>query len=95
MFPENSMQFLKFLHEILFCVEASGCIDDQNVGIAGEGGGNGVVADSGGVGAVVAGDDRGFEALTPELELFDSGGTESVTGSKDWGQSLLAEVMGK
>ncbi|MFM1942854.1 MAG: hypothetical protein RI897_1836 [Verrucomicrobiota bacterium] len=95
LFSEDAMEFLEFLHEVLFGVEAAGGIDDEGVGIAGGGSADGVVADGGGVGAVGAGDDWGMEAFAPEFELFDGGGAERIAGGEDGYEFLLLEVVGE
>ena len=63
-------------------MQAPGAIDQQHVGAAGAGFGEGVEGEAGGVGFVAAGDDVAAGALAPDLELFDGGGAEGVAGDE-------------
>ena len=74
----DAMQLLQFLHEIVLGVEAAGGVDEQVIGFAGLRGGDSVVRDGGGIGAVSAGDHRHVQALAPEFELLDGRGAKRV-----------------
>ena len=93
-FPgHHAMQFLQFLHQIVFGVHPPRRIDEQVIGFARQRCGDGIVRDGGGVSAVIAGDNRHFQPLAPEFELFDRGGAEGVARGEQRDLSACLEPM--
>ncbi len=70
-------------------MEAAGGVDDEDVGVAGLGGGAGVVERGGGVAALFGFDDLDVGALGPDFELLDGGGAEGVGGAEEDGAALV------
>ena len=83
----DAMQLLQFLHQVVFGVQAARRIDEQIIRLARLRGGDGVMRDGRGVGAVRAGDHCHFEPLAPEFDLLDGGGAKGVAGRQQSGLS--------
>ena len=64
-------------------MQTSGGVDDDDIGLFGESGLEGIEGHGGGVGAHALLDDGDVDALGPEHELLDGGGAEGVGGTED------------
>ena len=81
----HPVQFLQFLHQIALGVLAACRINEKVIGLARQRGGHRVVRDGGRVSAIIAGDDRHIQTLSPEFELLNRGGAEGVAGGEQRG----------
>jgi len=68
-------------------------IDEQVIGFARQRCGDGIVRDGGGVSAVIAGDNRYFQSLAPDFELFNRGGAEGVARGEQRDLSACLKPM--
>ncbi len=92
---EDVADFGEFAHEVLLGVEAACGVDDEDVGVAGEGSFAGVEGDGAGVGVLLVFDDLDAGALGPDGELLDGGGSEGIAGGEDDFFVLGGEVGGE
>lgn len=77
-FLHDLFDFAQFVHESDFVVEAASGVDDDDIGLFGDGGLEGVVGHGGGVGVHALLDDGDTYAVGPKLKLLDGGGAEGV-----------------
>ena len=67
---DNALDLLKLLHEVGLGVKASGSIDDHDIGVTAQGGGDGVECNGAGVGSLTMRDYVHVEAPSPRTELL-------------------------
>ena len=72
--------FCQLPHQVLFCVQSAGCVEDEKVGVSSGGSFAGIEGNGGRVGTGFVFYDLGADALRPDAELLDGGGTVSITG---------------
>ena len=89
----GAFHFFQFHHQVLLVVQAAGGVDDDVVGLAGGGGLQGVEQDGCGIASGFGLDHLGAGALSPDFELLDGGGAESVGGAEQNGLALRAEDL--
>ena len=92
---DDTVDLFEFLHEVVFVVEASGGVADEELSTEAFGFFVAVEADSGGVAVLRAFDEGDLEALGPDLELFDGRGAEGVGGGQDDAVALVVEEVGE
>ena len=78
----------QLVHEVRLGVEAAGGVGDQDVGVAGDGGVEGVEHHRGRVSVGRMGHDLRVRALSPDPQLVDGGGAERVGRRKNDSPSL-------
>ena len=81
-FLHDLLDFAQFVHESDFVVEAASGVDDDDIGLFGDGGLEGVVGHGGGVGVHALLDDGDTYAVGPKLKLLDGGGAEGISSTK-------------
>ena len=94
-FGGGALHFFELGHQIGFGVQASGGIDDDDVGGARLGSGHRVVNDRGGIGAGFLFDDFDAVALRPDFQLLDGGGAKGVRGAEHHAAAFLAKAVGE
>ena len=82
-------------HEVCRGVQATGGVDEHQVGIFGLGALDGVVAHACRIGAALARDHLHVGALRPHLELLDGGGAERVGAAQDDLAASVVRFLGK
>ncbi len=83
LFAGYAAYFLQLLHQIIFGVQPAGGVDDQDVGLTGLAGADGVVDYRSWVGPRLVMDNVHPYPFAPDFELVYSRGPESVRRPKD------------
>ncbi|MNR17457.1 hypothetical protein D3C85_1341180 [compost metagenome] len=78
---DHALHLLDFFHQVQLRRQAAGGVGDDDVDAAGHGSLHRIVADGGGVAALLC-DHGDVVALTPGNQLFAGGSTEGVTGGQ-------------
>ena len=89
------MDFLQFAHQMRLRVQPAGGIDDKDVETARLGPVAGVVGHAGRVAALLILDDLATDALTPDAQLLDGGGTKRIAGSHHHLFAVGLEAVGQ
>src|SRR5207248_3040919 len=92
---EHAADFRQLVHQMLLVLEAACGVHDENVFAGGRRLLHSVEQDSRRVAALLAGNDRRADALAPDLELLDRGGTESIAGGEQDAIIRFLEPMAK
>ena len=87
--------FHQFFHQVGLGMQPAGRVCNQDVNVARPGRLQGVIDDRGRVSALLLGNDHHIVTFAPGLQLFDSRGTEGVTGGQHDLQALLLETVGE
>src|SRR5680860_1264891 len=85
---DDALYLLELFHEVVLGVQPSGCVDEQQVVVAGLAELRAVEGHRRRVAVVGAGDRRDAEALAPDRQLGATGGPKGVAG----GEHHLAPV---
>ena len=75
----------QLLHQNGFIMQPAGGVDQQDIGAARLGLGQGIMGQRGGVGIGRGGDDFSTRPATPDLQLLDRGSPECVAPPPGWG----------
>ena len=89
------MDFFQLFHQVAFVVQPPGSVGDQHINTSRSGSRYRIVNHRGAVRTGVLGDHRHTVAFTPDFKLFDSGGTEGVTGGQHDAFAFALKTLGK
>ena len=92
-FSQSSDHLSQLLHQVVFGVQATSGVADQEFDISFIGGGIGIVTERRGIGVVFAAYDIDLEAVGPDLELFDGRGTKRVCSGEHHRVAILFEEV--
>ena len=84
--------FFKLFHQIAFIVQAAGGVGENHIYIFCPCRLNCIKDNRGTIGAGMLGDHRDLIALTPDLKLFNRGGSKGITGRQHHGLALLLKL---
>ena len=85
----------ELIHEPHLIVEAACGVDDDDIGLARDGGLEGVVGHGGRVGIHALLHNGDAHTVGPQLQLFDGGGTEGVGGTEHYAAACQLVLIGE
>ena len=94
-FGGGAFHFLQLGHQVGFCVQAAGGVDDDHICAAGLRCGERVVNHGRGIGSGFLLDDDDVGAPGPDFQLFDGGGAKGVGGGEDHGGAFFFPAVGE
>src|SRR5689334_3832423 len=92
-FLHHAMNLRELIHQVDLVMQATGCVDDDNISILCYGRLNRVECDRGRIGALSLLNDIDADSLAPYIELLYCGGTKCITRTQDNFLSRLLKLV--